>query len=55
MDDPDSQLRFYEKDSGGMISKDQSCIYFVGIIDILTEYKYAIIQIKALEKGWSIN
>jgi hypothetical protein len=31
--------RFYEKDIGGLLAKDQSCIYFIGIIDILTEYK----------------
>lgn len=31
--------RFYEKDIGGLLSMDQSCLYFIGIIDILTEYK----------------
>jgi len=29
---------FYEKDFGGLLSYDRKCIYFMGIIDIFTDY-----------------
>lgn len=32
--------RIFEKDYGGISSADQSCIYFIGIIDILTVYNF---------------
>ena len=34
----ESHLEFYELDDGGMVSKDFTQTFYVGIIDILTEY-----------------
>jgi len=30
------RLPFFEAHDGGLLSKDKDCIYFIGIIDILT-------------------
>ena len=32
------QRKFYEKDEGGLYNTDRSKIYYLGIIDIFTEY-----------------
>ena len=35
---PINHKKFYEKTEGGLLSIDKSKIYFLGIIDIFTEY-----------------
>jgi 1-phosphatidylinositol-4-phosphate 5-kinase len=43
--------RFFEADDGGMVSTDGSCLYFMGVIDILTVYNTK----KKFEHAWKAS